>query len=343
MTLNKRISVFEQLSIRLQDTIDGKKTGNSQLQQQIEQEHTYNPWFIPFFVRKAIHAIAQMLDGNQIKEWILPYRNLLSAQQTSLRTGVIMAGNIPLAGFHDFITVLIAGHIFTGKLSSNDAHLLPIIAEMLCEIEPRFTDKIIFCSDKLPPVERIIATGSNNAARHFSFYFQKYPSIIRKHCNSLAVLDGSESKEDLKNLADDIFLYFGLGCRNVSKIYVPNNYSFERLFASFDHYKDIASHHNKYLNNLEYQKTVHLLNNIPFLDMGLLIFKEDTALASPIGIVHYQYYKDKDLVLKEIASYGETLQCVVSNAVEHAVPFGKAQYPLLNDYANGIDTLLFLK
>jgi hypothetical protein len=342
MSLNKRISAFEQLSIRLQNTIDEKITGDNQLKQQITQEQIYNPWFIPPFVSRAIGAIAYMLDGKQIRQWILPYQDLLSAQQTSLRTGVIMAGNIPLAGFHDFISVLMAGHTFTGKLSSNDAHLLPVIAEMLCDIEPDFNDKIIFCPDKLPPVDRIIATGSNNAARHFSFYFQKYPSILRKHCNSLAVLDGSESDEDLKNLSDDIFLYFGLGCRSVSKIYVPYNYSFERLFTALDTYKDIATQHNKYLNNLEYQKTVHLLNAVPFLDMGILIFKEDTALASPIGIVHYQYYDDKDIVLKEIASYGETLQCVVGNAGKDAIPFGKAQYPTLNDYANGIDTLYFL-
>ena len=248
MSLNKRMSAFEQLSIRLQDTLNEKKTVNNQLKQQIEQEYIYNTWFISPFVREAIRAIAQMIDGKQIQQWILPYYDRLSAQQTSFRTGVIMAGNIPLAGFHDFISVLMAGHIFIGKLSSNDAHLLPIIAEMLCDIEPAFNDKIIFCSDKLPPVDRIIATGSNHAARHFSFYFQKYPSIIRKHCNSLAVLDGSESDEDLKNLADDIFLYFGLGCRSVSKIYVPNNYSFDRLFAAIDHYKDIAIQHNNCFN-----------------------------------------------------------------------------------------------
>jgi hypothetical protein len=336
------MSAFEQLALRLQDALDETKTGNSQLRQPIEQQQLYNSWFSPLFVRKAIRSIAQMLDGKQIEQWILPYRDLFSAQQSSLRTGVIMAGNIPLAGFHDFISVLMAGHTFIGKLSSNDAHLLPIIAEMLCDIEPDFKDKIIFSSDKLPPIDCIIATGSNNTARHFSFYFQRYPSIIRKHCNSLAVLDGSESDEDLKNLSDDIFLYFGLGCRSVSKIYVPNNYSFERLFAAIDHYKDIAAQHNKYLNNLEYQKTVHLLNAVPILDMGILIFKEDTALASPIGIVHYQYYDDRDMVLKEIASYGEALQCVVGKAGKDAVPFGKSQCPTLNDYANGIDTLHFL-
>jgi hypothetical protein len=344
MTLNKRISAFEQLSVRLQDTLDGKKTGNDKLSRQIEQEHNYNSWFIPYFVRRAMDSIVQMLNEKQIEQWILPYQDMLSIQQSPLRTGVIMAGNIPLVGFHDFISVLMAGHIFIGKLSSNDAHLLPIIAEMLCEIEPSFADKIIFCPDKLDPIDRLIATGSNDAARHFSFYFQKYPSIIRKHCNSIALLDGNESDEDLRKLADDIFLYFGSGCRSVSKIYVPTNYSFQPLFAALDVYKDIVAQHNKYLNNLEYQKTVHLLNAVPFLDQGIIIFKQETALSSPIGIVHYQYYDDKNVVLNEIRSYGEALQCAVGNSKEYAsfVHFGKTQYPKLNNYANGIDTLSFL-
>jgi hypothetical protein len=190
----------------------------------------------------------------------------------------------------------------------------------------------------------IIATGSNHAARHFSYYFQQYPSIIRKHCNSIAILDGNESEEDLKGLADDIFLYFGLGCRSVSKIYVPKSYSFDRLFAALDTYKEIATQHNKYLNNLEYQKTVHLLNAVPFLDQGIVIFKQENSLASPIGVIHYQYYDDMDTVLKEISFFGEAIQCIVGNAKQHAsfVHWGKTQFPKLNDYANGIDTLDFL-
>ncbi|MDR1181578.1 MAG: hypothetical protein LBL13_06340, partial [Bacteroidales bacterium] len=255
MTLNERITAFERLSSYLQDTLNDK-IGNAKLKQQIEQEQNYNAWFIPVFVKKAILAIAEMTDKKQIESWTQPYKEMLSAQETSLRVGVIMPGNIPLVGFHDFLSVLISGHTFIGKLSSNDAHLLPIIAEMLCEIEPRFTNRITFCSNKISPIDMIIVTGSNNAARHFSYYFQKYPSIIRKHCNSIAILDGNESDEELRKLADDIFLYFGLGCRSVSKVYVPDKYSFQRLFAALDAYQDILSQHHKYLNNLEYQKTV---------------------------------------------------------------------------------------
>ena len=285
-----------------------------------------------------------MLDKEELTQWILPYRDILKTQNSSLRIGVIMAGNIPMVGFHDFISVLISGHTFVGKLSSDDSHLLPIIADILCEIEPSFSDKIEFCPDKLTKIDRLIATGGNNAASYFSYYFRKYPSIIRKHCNSIAVLNGNESNEELKKLADDVFLYFGMGCRSVSKIYIPQKYNFDRLFSAFDTYKDIVNQHNKYLNNLEYQKTVHLLNCVPFLDMGVIILKENTSLASPIGLIHYQYYDDLDTVLKEISLLGDELQCIACNAIENSsfVRLGQTQFPKIYNYANGINTLDFL-
>jgi hypothetical protein len=289
MKVEELILAFSKLAICLKDTLEDRQTGNSKLKKQIAQEQNHNAWFVPFFVQKSIMAIVQMLDEEALNQWITPYQNRIDKAETSLRIGVIMAGNIPLVGFHDFLSVMITGHTFVGKLSSQDAHLLPIIAEILCEIEPRFKDKILFCPDKLGEIDRLIATGSNNAAHYFGYYFQKYPSIIRKHCNSIALLDGNESEEDLKKLADDVFLYFGLGCRNVSKIYIPRNYNFEQLFTAFNTYKNIVNQHNKYLNNLEYQKTVHLLNAVSFLDMGVIICKEDRSLASPIAVLHYQY------------------------------------------------------
>jgi hypothetical protein len=344
MTVTERILSFEKLAICLKDTLEDKQTGSQKLRRQIEEEYNHNAWFIPFFVQKSIGAIIQMLDREKLTQWISPYKDRIENAKISLRIGVIMAGNIPLVGFHDFLSVIMAGHTFVGKLSSQDAHLLPIIAEILCEIEPRFKDKIEFCPDKLGKIDRLIATGSNNAANYFGYYFQKYPSIIRKHCNSIAVLDGNESEDDLKKLADDVFLYFGLGCRSVSKIYIPRNYNFEPLFTTFNSYQDIINQHNKYLNNLEYQKTVHLLNAVPFLDMGVIICKENTALASPIAVLHYQYYDDLDSVVKETSSLGDELQCVASNAINNAsfVRLGETQFPQIEDYANGINTLEFL-
>jgi hypothetical protein len=344
MTIDERISAFAKLSVCLQDTLEGRQTGNQKLGEQIDNEYNYNAWFIPFFVQKSIMAIVKMLDKEQLNSWILPHRNKIETLQALSRVGVIMAGNIPLVGFHDFLSVLIYGHTFVGKSSSQDAHLLPIIAEMLCEIESRFKDKIEFCSNELNTIDKLIATGSNNASSYFTYYFQQYPSIIRKHCNSIAILGGNESEEELKNLADDIFLYFGLGCRSISKIYIPYDYNFDRLFTAFDKYKNIINQHNKYLNNLEYQKTIHLLNSTPFLDMGIIICKENTALASPISVLHYQHYDDLNVVLKEISLLGDELQCVASNAVQNSsfVNLGQTQFPKLNDYANGINTLEFL-
>jgi len=342
MTIDERILAFQSLYSALENTLQGK--GNDKLYRQIENEYASNPWFIPVFVRQAIAAIVDMLKTENLQQWTDKYRQLLEKERNSLRIGVVMAGNIPLVGFHDFLSVLVSGHTFVGKLSSNDDRLLPIIAEMLCEIEPRFNQNIEFQTEKLTHIDRIIATGDNNSARYFSYYFQKYPSIIRKHCNSVAVLNGKESQDDLEHLSDDIFLYFGLGCRSVSKIYIPDNYDFVPFFNALDTYKEIINQHHKYLNNLEYQKTVHLLNCIPFFDQGISIFKENESLASPIGVIHYQYYKNMADVEREILSLGESLQCAVSNAIENSLffPLGQSQYPKLSDYANGIDTIDFL-
>jgi len=345
MTVEERILSFSKLADCLQNTLKNKRFGSQKLRKQIEDEHNHNAWFIPFFVQKSITAIVQMLNKEQLNLWILPYQNDINTSQTSLQVGVVMAGNIPLVGFHDFLSVLMCGHTFVGKLSSQDARLLPIIAEILCKIEPRFKDKIKFCYDKLGKINKIIATGSDNSANYFAYYFQKYPSIIRKHCNSIAILDGNESDEELKKLADDVFLYFGLGCRSVSKIYIPKKYNFEALFTAFNSYKNIVNQHNKYLNNLEYQKTVHLLNSVPFLDNEIIICKENSALASPVGVLHYQYYNNLDTILNEISLLGDELQCVSSNAIKKSsfVNLGQTQFPKLGDYANGINTLEFLK
>ncbi|MDR1878503.1 MAG: acyl-CoA reductase [Bacteroidales bacterium] len=344
MTVDERICAFKTLSSSLYDAAETPQTDNSELKRQTDQEYIYNPWFIPVFVRAAIVSLAKMLSGNNLEQWILPYRDALAGNRKSLRTGVITAGNIPLVGFHDFLSVLIAGDTFVGKLSSKDDRLLPLIAEMLCRIEPRFSDKIEFCSGKLSPVDRVIATGSNHSANIFSHYFQKYPSIIRKHCNSIAVLDGNETGKDLLKLADDVFLYFGLGCRSVSKIYVPFHYDFTALFHALDVYKEILSQHHTYLNNLEYQKTVHLLNAVAFLDQGICIFKEETALNSPVGVIHYQYYDTVKQLVDSILFRQENIQCIVSNALVHPLvsPLGESQHPKLNNYANGIDIMQFL-
>jgi len=344
MKLFNRISAFNRLGDIISDTLLGGEKSHSELRQQIENEQVYNAWFIPYFVEKSLAEIAKMLRAENLEKWLRSYQNEIENEQNLHSIGVITAGNIPLVGFHDFLCVLMSGHHFVGKLSSNDNRLLPILAQILCEIEPQFAAQITFCEEKLTNFDKLIVTGDNHTAQHFSRYFEKYPLLIRRHCNSAAVLDGKESEAELLALSDDILLYFGLGCRNISKIYVPKNYDFESLFKALDSYKDIYNVHNKYLNNLEYQKVTHLINGTPFLDQGICIFKENTSLDSPISVIHYEYYTDKEDIIKILSHLGEDLQCTVSNIADFPAcfPLGQAQQPKLNDYANNLDTLQFI-
>lgn len=310
----------------------------------ISKEHLYHSWFIPAFVDEAVAALVAMMegkDGRALERWAQTYPELRQ-KKSCHRVGVIMAGNLPLVGFHDFLCTFLAGDVFVGKMSSNDTRLWPILLEMLCLIEPETASYVTLTDARLEQVDAVIATGSNNSSRYFEAYFGKYPHIIRKHCNGVAVLDGSESESELLELARDICLYFGLGCRNVAKIYLPKNYEFKPLFDAIDSFKPIYSMHNSYLNNLDYQKTVHLINSVPFLDQGICMFKENSDFSSPVGVVHYEYYTSLDEVWEKLGT--EEVQCVATNLaapVPH-VALGETQYPSLMHYANGIDTMRFL-
>jgi hypothetical protein len=228
------------------------------------------------------------------------------------------------------------------KLSSNDKTLLPFLAEYLISVEPEFKNYIEFTDGKLENFDAVIATGSNNTARYFEYYFGKYPNIIRKNRNSAAILTGNETKEELKNLADDIFTYFGLGCRNVSKLYIPENYDFEAFFKGMFSWKEII-HNHKYINNYDYNKAVYLMDSFPLLDNEFMLLKEDTAFSSPISVVFYEKYNSLEDLSKELEEQSENIQCVVSKAgINNEIPFGKAQNPELWDYADRIDTVEFL-
>ncbi len=311
----------------------------------VSQEVFYHSWFVPSFVHEAVDALVYMLegsDGKALERWIQPYLPALEAKTESRRTGVVMAGNIPLVGFHDFLCTFMAGDVFIGKMSSHDNRLWPLLFELMTRINPESAGQLQLTTGKLGPVDRIIATGSNNSARYFDYYFGKYPCIIRRHCNGTAVLDGRESAQELSGLARDICLYFGMGCRSVAKIYVPRAYDFAPLFHALDEFKPIFGMHHSYLNNLEYQKTVHLINSIPFLDQGICMFKESEAFASPVGVVHYAYYDSLPEVWKEVDC--DEVQCVVTHLeapLDTVLP-GCSQRPELGQYANGLDTMAFL-
>jgi hypothetical protein len=247
-----------------------------------------------------------------------------------------------LVGFHDFISVLLSGHKVLVKTSSNDQHLLPFLAKYLISIEPKLVNYITFVEGKLEGFDAVIATGSNNTARYFEFYFKDKPSIIRKSRNSVAVLNGQESKEQMIALGEDVFRYFGLGCRNVSKIFVPKDYNFDAFFGGMFPYQDVIKY-EKYINNYDYNKAVFLMSNFNLLDNEFLIIKEDSSYASPISSVFYEFYENLDDIKLRLQAENEQIQCIVSNdLIENSVAFGQTQKPNLWDYADNVDTIKFL-
>lgn len=299
-----------------------------------------NQWFTQENICFALKEWGASLTQDNLNNWLKDYE--LSDENTEQNIGVVMAGNIPLVGFHDFLSVLICGHKVIVKQSSNDKRLLPFLAGKLIEIQPKFKDKIEFTDGKLENYDAVIATGSNNTARYFEYYFSKVPHIIRKNRNGVAILTGEESHEDLKKLGQDIFKYFGLGCRNVSKLYVPKGYDFKYFFEGISGFDSIC-HHHKYANNYDYNKAVYLMSDIKFLDNGFLILKEDHQFSTPIGVINYEVYEGEDDLKHSISLQKNNIQCIVGNHKIANFTFGNAQHPSLSDYADGVDTINFLK
>jgi hypothetical protein len=320
---------FRELSDRFEETI--------------RTEHTHNGFFTEKFVRQAIAAIAGSLEKEQLQRWVDRYP-LLPAEPGKRKTiGVVMAGNIPLVGFHDMLSVIMSGNIFLGKPSSKDDRLLKHVAETICLFEPAFSDRIRFTNEYLTAADAFIATGSNNSARYFDYYFRDKPHVIRKNRNGVAVLSGRETDEELMLLGEDIFSYFGLGCRNVTKLFIPEGFAPERLMRVFESFNWLQEHH-KYNNNLAYNRSVYLMNRIHFYDNGILLLKEDQGTASPVGVVYYEKYLQLEIVKKKILESQGDIQCVVSTIeeIENRIPPGTSQSPTLWDYADGVDTMEFL-
>ncbi|MGL2963523.1 acyl-CoA reductase [Flavobacterium sp. RSB2_4_14] len=305
----------------------------------IKLSKSHNGWFTPEQVYYAIQSWAKALQEDNINQWISSYDFSKTEPKT---VGLILAGNIPLVGFHDFLSVLISGHNVLVKTSSNDQHLIKFLAKYLIAVNPEIENCITFTDGKLENFDAVIATGSNNTARYFEYYFKDKPSIIRKNRNSVAVLTGNETHEDLVNLGEDIFRYFGLGCRNVSKLFVPKEYDFQPFFKAIYEYRDVI-YYEKYSNNYDYNKAVFLMSNFKLLDNEFLTLKEDKSYASPISSVFYERYENIEDIKKQLENDAEHIQCIVSKDVfEKSIPFGKTQQPELWDYADNVDTLLFL-
>lgn len=299
-----------------------------------------NAWFTAEEVERSLTSLHLMLHEEDLKKW---FENIRITKNPK-KVGLILAGNIPMVGFHDLLCVLATGNIALIKLSSADDKLLPALLAELVKIEPLFADHIVY-TERLKDFDAIIATGSNNTSRYFEYYFGKVPNIIRKNRNSVAVLTGQESNEDIARLGHDIFDYFGLGCRNVSKIYIPEDYEIKNFFEPLEVFKPIF-HHFKYNNNYDYNKSIYLVNAAKHFDNGFLLLKEDTTLASPLAVLYYEKYKNLDEVEQSLKKVEQNIQCVVTTAnlqVDTGMAgFGESQSPKLWDYADNVNTIKFL-
>jgi hypothetical protein len=339
VALGKFLSQFsENNSIKKPDVLHNDLFFDA-FEQLIALSQSHNGWYTPEQVYFSIQSWATALTEDHLNEWLGNYE---INEDTDKSVALILAGNIPLVGFHDFLSVLLTGHSVKIKTSSNDQHLLPFIAKYIIAVAPEFQDKITFIEGKLENFDAVIATGSNNTARYFEYYFKDKPSIIRKSRNSVVVLDGNETKEQLTALGEDIFRYFGLGCRNVSKLFVPKEYTFDAFFEAIFEYQDVI-HYEKYANNYDYNKAVFLMSNFKLLDNGFLTLKEDNSHASPISSVFYERYDNLATLENRLENEKDNLQCIVSNKlIANSIDFGQTQLPKLWDYADNVDTISFL-
>ncbi|MDR1345625.1 MAG: hypothetical protein LBK03_02845 [Bacteroidales bacterium] len=307
----------------------------------VEAQYHENHWFIPEYSHHALQAIVAMLNEDALSRFAQKYER--QTRQNGQTIAVISAGNIPMAAFHDLFMVLMSGNSYQGKLSRHDKLLLPFITHLLTEIYPPFKTKIEY-AEQLHHYDKVIATGSNNSARYFEYYFRNVPLLLRHNRHSAAVLLGRETEAELNALCRDILLYFGMGCRSVSKIFIPKSFDFQQFIKSIIKNSTLLAQHHPYLNNLDYHKTLMLMNQTPFLDAGTLILTENSTLASPVGVLHYSFYDRLADVEHSLREDAEQLQCIVSNCQNSGIstiPPGTAQQPALCDFADGQDSFLF--
>lgn len=333
LTKEKLITALRKLSEFMADSAP-------ELEQVMFAAKHQNAWFTTEEVKKAIHSLSEMLSHADLIKWF----DDIEINHSPKKVGLILAGNIPLVGFHDVLCVLATGNIALIKMSSSDERLLPFLLNQLVSYEPALKPNIQY-TDRLAAFDAIIATGSNNSSRYFDYYFGKVPHIIRKNRNSVTILTGNESTAELEALGKDIFDFFGLGCRNVSKIYVPQCYDFHQFFQAIEKFQPII-HHFKYNNNYDYNKSIYLVNGVPHLDNGFLLVKEDETFASPLAVLFYEKYDQLDEVTAKLQAADQQIQCIVGPAFSKdrgKISFGDSQQPRLWDYADHVNTIDFLQ
>lgn len=337
MNITQKVTALVQLSERL------KTTDSLPMQSLLLEAQNHNAWFTEDNLLLALAGIQRYLDEAKLGQWLAAYPALHDNNLTCKSLGIVTAGNIPAVGFHDWLCGLLSPHKVYLRPSSEDKVILERLTEWLLQIEPNFAPEIEFV-EQLKGMEAYIATGSNNTGRYFQHYFGKKPSIIRQNRNACAILDGKESEADLRALGQDIFQYFGLGCRSISKLYVPKGYDFATFFEAVQSDWEHLSHHSKYSNNYDYYKSIYLVNQFPHLDNGFVLLTENEALASPIGGLYYSYYEDLEQLNYLLAARSQELQLIASRGgqIPNTLAFGQAQQPELWDYADGVDTMAFL-
>lgn len=344
LPLEQRLSAFVQLGLVFKHLSSGAGWPGHALGITAEEQTAFeraialaglqNGWFTEVNVRHMLGALGAMLEDSALRAWAGQRVEPSSAK----RVGLIMAGNIPLVGFHDLLCAVVAGHVAVVKPSAQDTVLMKATVDLLLRLEPGLEPQLRWVEGKLGEVDALIATGSNNTARYFEHYFGHLPHLIRKGRVGVAVLDGSETEDELQALGEDVFRYFGLGCRNVSKLFVPRDFNLDRLFGAVYAWRDIVNH-NKYGNNYDYNKAVWLLERVALIENGFLLLRESSALASPVASLHYERYSDVASVMQQLEQEKENVQCVIGHG---HLPFGSSQEPSVADYADGVDTMAFL-
>ncbi|MGI9527701.1 MAG: acyl-CoA reductase [Weeksellaceae bacterium] len=342
MQISQRIIAFSNLGNNLESFInnfdkDSQDINQQEFNQVLQQAKAKNGWFTIENQLYALASWAQGLTRENIENWLAAYN--IPHDITPQSIGIVTAGNIPMVGFHDILCVLMSGHKALIKPSSNDEVLIRYVLKQLTNIEPNFKEQIAFV-EQLKGYDAVIATGSDNTARYFETYFDKVPHIIRKNRTSIAVIEGNETEDELKNLAEDILRHFGLGCRNVTKLMIPKGYDMDKIFKALYPWADIINHH-KYANNYDYHKAIYLMKGLDFVENGFVIVKKDDSLFSPISTIYYQEYENDREVKSFIQTHDSQIQCVVGKK-DNMIPFGKAQQPDLWDYADNIDTMKWL-
>lgn len=340
MNLFERAESIIKFGEAITDFLD-KNDSIAEFSQIVSEVEKYNPWFTKESIKYSLFQHTQMLNRTEIDR-LIEERGKDMEPLASKTVALIMAGNIPLVGFQDMIHVLLCGHRAMCRLSSEDNKLLPFLAEMLYRINPKFKDKIIFVQGTIADFDAVIATGSNNSSRYFEYYFKDVQHIIRKNRNSVAILTGNETEDQLVGLAHDVFLYFGKGCRNISKLYVPKGYDFIQLMNTFQLYNHY-SNHNKYMNNADYYRAIFLVNSTPFVDGGFFSIVQSEQISSPVSVLYYTEYDSVSEVISELSLHKDELQCIVGDhSIGNIDSFGKTQSPKIDDFADGVDTINFL-